>query len=278
MTRSRLVALLLVVGVGLSAGHRDLDHHVALGTERAVGQHLRDGLDALLDPLGVVEAVDAEHEELRVAESLADLAGPCADRGVRRHLDDLIAVDRDGKGAHADGASLEGEPRVRAARAGQLSRESREVRGAGVQLEADQVGAQEPGEDLAAPRQLHEEFAGWEGDVAEEADHDVGSELAQHLGDELQLVVVDPHGAPGRDALGDRRGEAHVDVAVRVPPLAVEGGRADGVMVERPQGGVGEAEVELLVLLVIDRDGLQPDPLVGRRGLFMVGRPGPPDP
>ena len=137
---------------------------------------------------------------------------------------------------------------------------------------------EETGQDLAAPRQLHEQFARWERDVQEEPDVDVGAELAQHLGDQLELIVVDPHGAAGRDVLGDGRREAHVDFAVGVPPGAVERRRADRVVIERPDRGVGEAEVELLVLLGADRDRLQPDALVGRRWLLVVRGAGPADP
>lgn len=145
-------------------------------------------------------------------------------------------------------------------------------------LESQEIGAEQTGQDLAAPGQLHEQFARGERDVQEEADVDVGAQFAQHLWDELELVVVHPHRAAGRDVLGHGRGETHVDRAVRVPPRAVERGRADGVVIERPDRGVGEPEIELLVLLGADRHGLQSDAFVRRWWRLILGRAGPADP
>ena len=57
-----------------------------------------------------------------------------------------------------------------------------EVLGAAGHLEADQVGAEQPFEDLAPPRQLLEQLGRRERDVQEEADAQVGAQLAQHRG------------------------------------------------------------------------------------------------
>ena len=67
-----------------------------------------------------------------------------------------------------------------------------EVLGAHQALKADEVGAEEAFDDLAAPRQAGEQLPRRERDVEEEPDRGVRSELADHLRDELQLVVVDP--------------------------------------------------------------------------------------
>ena len=80
-------------------------------------------------------------------------------------------------------AGLVGEP---------LPHQPDEVLGAAGQLEADQVRAEQPLQDLAAPGQLLEQLGGGERDVQEEADPQVGSELTQHLRHELELVVLDP--------------------------------------------------------------------------------------
>ena len=125
--------------------------------------------------------------------------------------------------------------------------------GAGA-LEADQVGAEQALEELAAPRQLLEQLGRRERDVQEEADPQVGAQLAQHRRHQLELVVVHPDGGVLGGDLGGLLGEAPVDRDVGVPPLAVERRLGDDVVVERPQGGVGEALVELLDLLAGQRD------------------------
>ena len=65
------------------------------------------------------------------------------------------------------------------------------MRAAGA-LEADEVGAEQALEELAAPGQLQEELGRRERDVQEEPDADVGPQLAQQRGHEQELVVVDP--------------------------------------------------------------------------------------
>ena len=116
------------------------------------------------------------------------------------------------------------------------------------QLEADQVGTEQPLEDLAAPRQLGEQLGRRERDVEVEADAQVGPLLAQHLRHQLELVVLHPDGGALGGDLGGPVGEALVDRDVGVPPLAVELRLGDDVVVERPEGAVGEALVELLDL------------------------------
>ena len=90
------------------------------------------------------------------------------------------------------------------------------LRGAGA-LEADQVGAEQALEDLAAPRQLLEQLGRRERDVQEEPDPQVGAQLAQHRRHQLQLVVVHPdRGVLGGD-LGGLLGEPPVDPRRRRP-------------------------------------------------------------
>ncbi len=83
-----------------------------------------------------------------------------------------------------------------------------------------------------------------------EADPQVGPQLAQHRRDQLELVVLHPDDRVLGGELRGRVGESLVDRDVGLPPLAVEGRLRDEVVVERPQGGVGEALVELVVLLL----------------------------
>ena len=130
-----------------------------------------------------------------------------------------------------------------------------EVGGAAGQLEADDVRAEQALEDLAAPRQLLEQLGRRERDVQEEADAQVGPQLAEHLRDQLQLVVLHPDRGALGGHLGGLGGEPLVDPDVGVPPLAVEGRLGDHVVVERPERAVGEALVELLDLSALSETG-----------------------
>ncbi len=79
-----------------------------------------------------------------------------------------------------------------------------------VALEPDDVGAEEPVEDLRTPRELRVDADRRERDVVEEADRPVGSAFPQQGRHELQLVVLHPDDAVLLDDLGDLRREALV--------------------------------------------------------------------
>ncbi len=154
-----------------------------------------------------------------------------------------------------------------------------EVLRAAGQLEADQVGAEQALEDLPPPRQLLEELGRRERDVQEEPDVEVGSQLAEHLRHQLQLVVVHPDGRALGRPVGGVVGEAPVHRDVRLPPLAVELRLGDDVVVERPEGRVGEALVEPLDLLLGQRDRVQSHAVVveGLQAGLGAARPADPD-
>ena len=257
----------------------DLQEHRVLGIDGAVGHQLAEGADPLRQSLGVVESVDAQEDRLRVTEIGPDLPGPLGRRVGHGQVVHARGVDGDRVrpgdhrptvgGADPVPAGLVGEP---------LPHQPDEVLGAAGQLEADQVRAEQSLQDLAAPGQLLEQLGGRERDVQEEADPQVGSQLAQHLRHQLQLVVLDPHltalvGDPGR-----RLGEALVDGHVAVPPLAVVGRGSDDVVVERPQRAVREALVVELDVLGRQVDRLELQVVVGERLDVVVGRAGPADP
>ena len=75
---------------------------------------------------------------------------------------------------------------------GQSAHRTGEVAGVGNALEADHVGAEQALDDLAAPRQLRVDAVWRKRNVIEEPDREVGASLAQHLRNELQLIVLHP--------------------------------------------------------------------------------------
>ncbi len=131
-------------------------------------------------------------------------------------------------------ASLQVEP---------LTHQAHEVLRVAMQLEADEVSAEQPAQNLIPPRHLHIQLRRGERDVQEEADANVGAQFPQHLRNQLQLVVLNPDdgafGGGRRCVLGEPR--VHRDVAV--PPLTLKVRGRDPVVVERPQRGVGETLV-----------------------------------
>ena len=215
-------------------------------------------LEAVLDPLGVVEPVDAEQDPLRIAEALPDLRGAGTDVGARGELGVRRRVDRDRERLRQREAHR--PVFLRDADAGGLGLVAQlaphgtgEVARVGDPLEADHIGAEESLEHLAAPRQLRVEAVCRERDVVEVADREVGTSLAEHARDELQLVVLHPHrGALGGDLGGGDR-EASIDPDVRVPPDPAIPRCRDHIVVQRPDRVVREALVVELHLFGAQR-------------------------
>ena len=260
-------------------GRRHLDEHGVLDVELAVGQQLAERAQPGADALGVVEPVDAEQHLAGVAERLADLRGAGDDLGSAGELLEVVDVDRDRERRRAHGPLVGQVDQLAVGLVTDpLADEPHEVLGAAGQLEADQVGAEQALEDLAAPGQLLEQLGRREGDVQEEADVEVGPELAQHLRDELELVVVHPDGGALRRPVGGVGGEPPVDRDVGVPPLPVELRLRHHVVVERPEGGVGEPLVEALDLLGRQGDRVELHAVVVERLQPALGAARPADP
>src|SRR5690606_19253047 len=145
-------------------------------------------------------------------------------------------------------------------------------------LEAEIVGAEKTLQDLAPPRNPLEDLRRRKGYVEKEPDPGLGEPLPHHGRHELQLVVVHPDDVPFRGHVGDGVCEALVDGDVAPPPVAVELGRADGVVVERPDGAVAESVVVVLDLLLVEGDDEVVDAIDVQSARLAAGGTVPADP
>ncbi|GJC91258.1 hypothetical protein ColKHC_00084 [Colletotrichum higginsianum] len=211
-------ALGVVVLLLLDArGRRDLDQHHLLAP---VGVHFEEalkGLQLLGDAADRVEAVATDNDLLAGVELLEGVVLFRDGVGPGVHLA-LVGVDADGEDADldagavgVDAAAVRGEAEDAGAAAGEVARVA-------VGLEADEVGAQDALEHLLAARQAAQELGTREGRVQEEGDVHVGDALAQHAGQQHEVVVVDDDDVAGLVELDDAVGELLVH-AVVVGPL-----------------------------------------------------------
>ena len=175
-------------------------------------------------------------------------------------------------------AALDRDEVALRAGAEQLPARAHEVARVGLALEAEEVGTEETVEQLGAPGQLGEELDRGEGDVVEPPDAHVGPQLAHEGRHELQLVVLHPHTSALGRHLGHGLREALVDGLVARPPVAVEGGRHDDVVVDRPQGVVGEALVVVAHLVGRQRHRGEVDAVLVEGLGSLAGVTGPADP
>ena len=248
--------------------------------ERASGEQGAHRGKPLLDALRVVQPVDAEQDDGRVAEAAAQLG--CLFSRLRgpRECIDLRSVDGDREVGNDHPPSVDDQLGARLVDLGvdQTRAEPNEVLGSDASLEPDHVGPEQAVEDLVAPRQSHEQLLRRERDVQEEPDAQIRTFGPQHRRHELQLVVVDPHRRPERGHVVGGVGEALVDVAVDAPALVVERGGADRVVVQRPQRAVGDLFVVVLHLVGRQLDRLQRNAVGVDRPRRIGVRTGPAEP
>ena len=267
--------VLVVVDV-LAGGDGHLEHRHVGRIQQPLGKAFGERTEPNVDALGVVEAVDTEEEQAESTHLGPDLLCPGLDRRVARHGIEGRRVDADGEGAdaHRPKAVLVGhvDPISTRIERHQATGRREEVECAVVGLEAHEIGAEQALQDLAPPRKLGEELDRWERDVEEEADPQVRARVAQHLRDQLQLVVMHPHRRTLGRELGRLRGEQGIHLAVGHVLGTVIRRCYDRIVIQRPERPVGEALVELLDLAVREghADNAEPVDLL-RQGWLRLG-------
>ncbi|TKW53368.1 hypothetical protein CTA1_7662 [Colletotrichum tanaceti] len=284
-------ALGVVVLLLLDArGRRDLDQHDLLAP---VGVHFEEalkGLQLLGDAADRVEAVAADNDLLAAVELLEGVVLFRDGVGPGVHLA-LVGVDADGEDADldagavgVDAAAVRGEAEDAGAAAGEVARVA-------VGLEADEVGAQDALEHLLAAGQAAQELGTREGRVQKEGDVHVGDALAQHAGQQHEVVVVDDDDVAGLVELDDAVGELLVHAVVvgplqtllaavgRLVLLVVEEGVEVVLGVAAPAALVLEQDALVLLLVVVAEpdghrlDGLAVGQLGLEAGLVFAGQP-----
>jgi hypothetical protein len=249
----------LVLRDVLAAGHDDLDQRDLPAQPRMALEEVLERAQPECYALGVVEAVDAEHE-LALRQQAMELACLFGHLRCGRRAHEGVVVDADGKAADAqlalaDGGAHHRRSPLEAEVLAEDLRAREEVAAIARGLEAHEVVLQQRIDQRLAPRQLHEDVGRGEGDVQEERDARLRAQRAQLLAHVHQVIVVDP------DEIRGPCGERHrvrvlaIHVAVDVPVARVEVAERREVVEERPHDLVGEAEVEIAHLLGIERHG-----------------------
>ena len=101
-------------------------------------------------------------------------------------------------------------------------------------MEAQQVRAKHASEDVAALGQRAEYLRAGEGHMQEPADGDVAEALAQHVGQQHQVIVLHPHRVALVNQGGEGVGEELIDLAVSLPGIGVEHGFVREIVQQRP--------------------------------------------
>ena len=267
--------VVLIVADRASRRRGDLHERELADPFRMQFQQARDRVEALDDALRVVEAVDAD-AELVVARQIEAHAhalarfvdGEGGRQRRRRPLDrDRIAVDRGALAAADDGERLAVDPRLDEAIDG-----LQEVVAVELRVKAQDVAAEQPVQQLDAPRADRERLGIGPRDVPERDDRRLRQPVADHPRQQREMVVLDQHdrvlALRFRD---DGIGELRVDGPILIPVGGAERRPHVGDVAQRPQPFVGEAVV--VALRCSARQPQAADPvrrIVGRHGDAVV--------
>ena len=242
--------------VGRDAGparHARLHEDEAAVPFRIQGEEAVHREQPLRDALGVVEAVEADHDLL--ADEAVLLAQPhhlvCDVLSAALHID-LLRVHADGERAHEGGVAAVRNRRALPVHVGLelAAHRVQEIVAVQADVETEHVVREQALEDLALPRAGTEHLRRRPRDVPEVRDGEVGARRLEHAGQERQVVVVHPHRSLRRRLFQDGAAEVCVDGLVLLPVTAAERGADVDDVTQRPQGLVGEAVVVAALLLL----------------------------
>ena len=121
-----------------------------------------------------------------------------------------------------------------------------------------------------------------ERDVQEKAQGLLGPGAPQLLAQGYEVIVVDPDQIPGFEQRRQQPREFCVHALIRRIVRAVEGGKIDPVVEQRPQGAIGVAVVIVRVFVGAQVHGGEGDMVLLRHihlaGAFVADRSAPPEP
>src|SRR5208282_872602 len=176
--------------------NRDQNHrHVAMRT-RIPLQEALEALDSLQDALGVVEAIDAEHDSMVLVAHCA----PNAHRAVAnprfgRQLFEVLNRNAQWEGADLDGTPAEVDFVAFAVDlcAENFFARALEMIYVGPRMKADQIAAEHSGQQLAPPGEDPEHLLRREGDVPEQPDRQLRTPRPNHHRRDREMEILDPH-------------------------------------------------------------------------------------
>ena len=243
--------LLADVGIGFDAGTRrrgDLGQDDLALILRMLVQEPAECLELVRQALGVVETIDADDAGDR-RPALHEAAGALG-LGEIRHVD----ADRKARNRHEAVEQPYAAVRHDAAEdaVGHVVEEIGNVRS---RLDADEiVGGECPRQRLMF-RDGQEGLPGRAGDVQIEADRVLHPELPELGGERDQVIVVDPDHVVWAQQRLQQRGEALVDRNEAIEEAGLELGKVQSIVKDRPEHGVGIAQIVALVIALGERNG-----------------------
>ena len=141
---------------------------------------------------------------------------------------------------------------------GHPSRAFIEVADVVIGMETHKIGAHKPVDDVSTPGKQAKHLGRGKRDMQEEADGRIGHPLSEHSRKKHQVVIMYPDNVILTRDLGHLVAEDPVDAHVGIPEVVAVYGVEGKVMEERPDRLVGEAEVEVVDIILGEKNPVTP--------------------
>jgi hypothetical protein len=247
-------------------GRADAKKRYALSERRVCRPQLVDSAKSLRYPLRVVDAVHGDAELSAAARvALAQRRDARLRRRTARHVLEPLDIDADRKRPDMNCPSIPCDLPLGAVDArvsDELLDAIEKIGGVAHGLEFDQIIPQQASEqELMGPRRQKPQDVRWrKRDVPELMDERRRPHRAHELGDEREVVIMDPHDRAPVASLGfvgNGVGEAQVDRPIAFPERRPKLEVLDEHVAQRPQRAVGEPMVVALDVRIIEPDAAQ---------------------
>ena len=173
----------------------------------------------------------------------------------------MVDGDADGKRLHERAVAVAGDREMLAVDTAfeRAIHGLQEIVAVRLDVEADQIRAEQAIQQLALPGADAEGFRIGPGDVPEDGHARIRTALLDHLREQREMVVLHEHDRAFfvRDFLEHGIGEMFVDGTIGFPVAGAEDGACVGDVAQGPQAFVGEAEVKPLLFFLGEPNAAQ---------------------
>ena len=204
-------------------------------------------LQTLDNPLRVIQPVDRQ-DHPPVSNRLADFLHFGLHLCIVRRVGVLLVVDPQRKGIHPHDSIVHADLAVRMLQAEDVRDATQEMTHVIVAVKSDQVGAEEPVQDVLPPGKKSEQLERRPWDVQEKTNIHVRDFVPQQPGQQQQLKIVHPHRVPRPRDFDQLVAEQVVHLLVRFPEHGLEYRPRRKIMKKRPDCLVAKPQVVLVDL------------------------------
>jgi hypothetical protein len=250
----QLAAEASIVAQFLTGGGGDLEEGDVLAVLGVGAEKVIDRLNAVGEPLGIIQPVDADNQRAAIQALCEPIRGDagCVPGGDGRETGDVDTDWRD-HGLNVTAAMHETAVAVRLS-AQKIDGALQECVAVAVGVKADDIARTQSVEQFLSARQGTKERRRHKRGVEEKSDALLHAEGAQFMANGEQLIVMHPDQVVRPKQRGKGRGECAVDGAIAGIIVLAKGNQAEPVQQQRVQRAIGETVVIATIIGLAEVD------------------------